>query len=726
MGLESAVGALLRIWPDLPVLVGPDWPRLEEKLDVLFTRMADADDNERTVLASTMLLELQPYPAIRPVLRQHLDTDVRMYGLPSGVPRGDGRTWTWPSVLGEYEDVRSRAVGAPQDAEPPGPAAARRYVNTRVCEPGSGADVAQDSPLRPATRYDILVNVGARDDRSLLAAADADFPAELLPPGGLWLSVVAHAPGTSETPVQRWLYLPEEGDSFVCPCAPGSAGHACTPGQREPYAVVPLTTPAVPAPVLVRLAIYHHAAVVHVHELTLPMSAPARFAAQVIYSLTRSFSELGAFRDRTISVYTCGTAAAGRVYVNGVSAESMAFSYSDQQAENACRIARTSLFKAHLVKQDGGWASTYREHRKGQQGFEADLLALARVGRDLHASIFGRGDWPQIRETLLHEAAAGPAVVQCGRMSTERLAVPWQLVYDLPMQSGDTTPYVCPSVREIGTATSEQPGVCPHEDTHQPQGRSVLCPYGFWGLAHILEVPPHQGEENGLAHVVSDRADTPVATVIGWNPQLSPGKESKAEALRHLGALRGRLGVLPPEIERRDDLGRRLAGSDMDLVYVYGHCERSLAEGATASSAVLVLGKDEFFTPQDVKQWAGYYAWPWPHWPERKPLVVLNACHTGEIQAATLADFVNAFTETAGAAGVVSTEVTLEQGLAGFAMELFLAELANNVSVGRAMRRMRWALLARGNVMGLAYTPYCAADLSLRRAAAADNSGRKQ
>ncbi|SNY53179.1 CHAT domain-containing protein [Paractinoplanes atraurantiacus] len=671
-----------RVWDRLPGAVGPDWPVVREELIGLLGEMARTGDSvSRDELALRIADLIGPYT----------EAMYTRYNSPSvrGIPHGDEGIW---------EDET-------------GPA--RRYVNTRLCRHGTETDIARDAALLPATGYDVLVNIGRRDDRSLLPADEAGFPRDRLPPGGLWLMLVVHTPAGFE---QRWLYLPEDGDSYVCPCSPRTASHVCTAEQRRPFAVVTVTTPAEPARLTVRLAVYHGAAVVHVHEVGLPMTSPARLSATVVYSLTRSFTDLGPFRDRKLSVFTSPSAAGtdGRVYVNGVSAEPMAFSYSDQQAENACKTARTQLFQTHLVKVADRWTSTYDDQQaKKQAEFEADLLALARVGRALHASVFGRGDGPQIRQMLLHEAGAGPAVVQCGRLANEKLTIPWQIVYDLPMQSADETPYVCPSVRELG---GPKPGVCPYEDDHKPVGRSVLCPYGFWGLAHILEVPPNLGEERALRHVVSEQANLPVATVLGWNPQPSPAEErSKVEALRHVQVLReGALGVVSPVIDKRRTFGERLAFADMDVVYVYAHCERQRDEGATASTAKIVFGTGETFTAVDVRGWNEYYDWPARHWEDREPLVVLNACHTGEILAATLTGFVDAFAQTAGAAGVVATEVTLEQCLAGLAMELFLAELARNVPVGEAMRRMRWSLLARGNVMGLAYTPYCAADLTLR------------
>jgi len=95
-----------------------------------------------------------------------------------------------------------------------------------------------------------------------------------------------------------------------------------------------------------------------------------------------------------------------------------------------------------------------------------------------------------------------------------------------------------------------------------------------------------------------------------------------------------------------------------------------------------------------------------PTRPNRKPLVVLNGCHTTDFTSGTLSDFVSAFVNRAGAAGVIGTEVAIEQNLAGFLMEIFLTNLAAGMATGEALRDARWQLVGYGNVMGLGYTPY--------------------
>lgn len=82
-----------------------------------------------------------------------------------------------------------------------------------------------------------------------------------------------------------------------------------------------------------------------------------------------------------------------------------------------------------------------------------------------------------------------------------------------------------------------------------------------------------------------------------------------------------------------------------------------------------------------------------------------------------MATFVSNFVG-AGASGVIGSETLLEQNSASTAMELFLKEFSSGSTVGEAIRKMRWSLLNQGTLLGLAYTPYCSADLRMRDRAA--------
>ena len=51
--------------------------------------------------------------------------------------------------------------------------------------------------------------------------------------------------------------------------------------------------------------------------------------------------------------------------------------------------------------------------------------------------------------------------------------------------------------------------------------------------------------------------------------------------------------------------------------------------------------------------------------------------------------------------------VAITQEVASWAMELLLSRLAAGEAMGAAVRAMRWEMMRRGNLMGLAYTAHC-------------------
>jgi hypothetical protein len=148
-----------------------------------------------------------------------------------------------------------------------------------------------------------------------------------------------------------------------------------------------------------------------------------------------------------------------------------------------------------------------------------------------------------------------------------------------------------------------------------------------------------------------------------------------------------------------------------DLLYFLCHGRRVGRGGSAEPGMALDLGRGGRLTAQDVTYWSSLS--PRVEWTDRRPFVVLNGCHTGERLPETLTDFVSAFVESTGAAGVLATEVAMERRLALLVMSEFATAWGSGIGVGAAVRRMRWNLLRRGNVMGLAYSPYCDAHLRL-------------
>ena len=256
----------------------------------------------------------------------------------------------------------------------------------------------------------------------------------------------------------------------------------------------------------------------------------------------------------------------------------------------------------------------------------------------------------------------GGAVVPRGGVITVagHTRVPWALVYDLPFTDG---PYrLCTSVGRFGPfgAGEPVPAQCPEPD----HSGNVLCPFGFWGLSGVLEQPA-----GPPARQIAPRS-RPVSVALAVDPALD-----RALTQRHVAELMSFLSpesissayVNPPE------LARALTDERADvvhLVYDQGVLESFEVEG-------------------------------WPH----RPLVVTTS---------PSADLVDAFVNGAGAAGVICPEVAVDQGMAGWVSGMLLARLAVEVPAGEALRRTRWEMLGRGNVLGLAYTLHAGADLRLR------------
>jgi hypothetical protein len=138
-------------------------------------------------------------------------------------------------------------------------------------------------------------------------------------------------------------------------------------------------------------------------------------------------------------------------------------------------------------------------------------------------------------------------------------------------------------------------------------------------------------------------------------------------------------------------------------VYFYCH------GGNTAYRHWLVVGQDDPLMPTylDETMRAG--------WEERPPLVVLNGCHTAKYDPATLLSFVHRF-GALGAAGVIGTEIPIHEYLGDAFGQFLIERLLSGQAVGAIVRDFRRQLLRKRNVLGLAYVPYCYADLRIELA----------
>ena len=620
----------------------------------------------------------------------------------SGLPVPDQQGGRRPRAAPTAEPARPipmTVAGPEKEEEKTRPIQVARSVNVCVTRPGGAFGSLAEEPLAPATDYEVLLGIGALGVANLLSAADARWPENLLADEDLRLRAVLFMAGGTAPQVAS-LTLPRRAESYACDC-PAECGCA-----REPWVRFAITTPDRPGEWTGELVIYVGVVAVHVQRLELPVAVSgAGPSARLLYRLTTDFSRLGPLADRAASILV--TDGGARAVVNGLPFADNPVRIDAAAADGAVREMRQLLYDLHLV---AGVSTADPLHRKDFVAYVADLATLARHGAVVFDRLFRDNEvFDTLPELIRHEAAARgrPSVITVADATDgTRHPVPWSLVYDLPMPADPRTDYdLCPSVARFGPGGAGEPvpAHCP-EPVHQG---NVLCPFGFWGLAGIVEQPVSTAAI--VWHVTGD--PLPHTLTAAVDPNLD-----RLLTKQHIVDLTAALepGAVDTHLVRSArQLAELMAEQTTDIHYLY--CHGGYREFlATRPQPVLCFG-DSVLDPLDVANWRRDQGlWPRPHWPSRKPLVVMNGCHTAEMTTATLANFVDAFTNRAGAAGVVGTEISIEQGMAGAAMSRFCQLLVSGASVGAALRTLRWEMLGRGNVMGLAYTLYCVAALRLR------------
>ncbi|MGH3630598.1 MAG: hypothetical protein ACRDRL_24550, partial [Sciscionella sp.] len=573
-----------------------------------------------------------------------------------------------------------------------------------------------DEAPTPGSAGTLHVGLGPHDARSIVGdAREHPFPVDELPPvaQGWWLTATAQGPGVPGGQVALPLFLPHAGAGWSCPCPPGSL-HACDASQRRAWLVFPLQMPAHRADADVEVCVYLGRILIQALRVRLPVDGrPA--AAAIAWSRGTALGDLYAAARRGASLYESDEHGRHRVLLGEADGRYIAFELGEAQAAQAARILRSTLQRAHLQRRDRlgfgrgeEWTSLYDgDLRKSDDAYAADLRALAVAGADAYRALLSQREHRDRLRTWLDGETARlgrPPTIQLARATNTRVALPWQLLYHEPLAGDPAALPLCPSALQFGphrAPGTEIPPRCPHAAGHALYPGAV-CPYGFWGLAYILEIPPWAGSRD-LPRVTGRRP--PADLVMAVNHTLKP--DTRAAHQDALAAISGDRFALAADTER----ARTLLAAGADVMYFLAHGVRLSGPERTVPAVGLDLGDGVAITPADVASW-GEFAMPTVREAHR-PLVVLNGCHTGEVLDDTLSEFVTAFIGGADAAGVVATEIPLDAPVACAAAEQLIAALWRGQHVGQAVHALRWDLLARGNVMGFAYSPYCDADLTL-------------
>jgi hypothetical protein len=554
--------------------------------------------------------------------------------------------------------VNGSPAAAPKTNGKPSPVRAAptpRQVTLNINKPGHPNPVP--GALESGARYTLRLSIAPDTAPAPERGASLDEP-------GWWLSIRTTGTKVSCDHRPTPFFLPVNGAAFRCPCRAGEA-HTCAFHERMPWLDMGVTTTA-PGPASLECVIYHGGAVLLVLRMSLTVgeSGPAPEVA-VPFATDRTVADPNRYADRALSFVT-GLGPGGRHEVRVADAHGghIAIDLTPGALEGAVELL------GDVVTRPAG---------------AEELRQLAMLGSVAFEVLCPEDDDRKVIRARLASAArqlSRPPVIQIAGIAPQRLQLPWQLVYDLPVT--ESSP-VCPSLSIYGPGTTagEPPLRCPYEDRHGQDG-GMLCPYGFWGFGYLVE------EQYGVDPPRVTGGASPPTLMVARN--RAGGDGSWEVRRRTLARISGAAGVV---VVTDTDTLRTGLQDGVDLLYV-------LCPGSAPGEVQFAPG--DKLTAATLSGWGQVGAAGRRR--GRRPLVLVSASEAGS-------DLVGSLINGLGAAGVLATEVAFDRDTAAGAMEAFLSGLYIGDSLGGALRRMRWDLLARGSLAGLAYTAYGCIDLRI-------------
>ncbi len=316
-----------------------------------------------------------------------------------------------------------------------------------------------------------------------------------------------------------------------------------------------------------------------------------------------------------------------------------------------------------------------------REELEALLIPLVKAGRQMHMALLPSGSVSKGDAASVGAALTAEATVQIiqHRAGLGYSTLPWNLVYDHAFLPHSGRNRLCPDYP--GHAIDD----CPHRDDYE-----VMCPTGFWGYRAVLEEPWVVTDSAILAPPVAGDGDVAVGY---FDDRLSDsGRQARTLAGLGLGRIAdfdGLLDVL------RDD------SSQIDFLYFYAHHASDDSVGVPGIGIGGELLSSLTFDALGV------------HW-AKHPLVFINGCGSGDYSITDPISLIEELRE-AGASGIVSTECTLWDPLAGRLGEQVITGLAEGGEIGHILRDLRRSLLVEdNNPLGFVYRLQALSETTVR------------
>ena len=300
------------------------------------------------------------------------------------------------------------------------------------------------------------------------------------------------------------------------------------------------------------------------------------------------------------------------------------------------------------------------------------LIPMARAGFRAYDALVDRFAGGVDQVAALEEAMARTGMIQLALRRSARTLLPLACIYDYAFETNAPGEEysLCPRFSEAVRRHEDLEQLACFIDSCSERGDRTLCPSGFWGFRHDIGAPVDIDVGRPVA--------TGVSRGVGLHLTIGVSTDSNlVERAPHVNILH----QLCPDpswhyTESRNGLFGLMRTAPSQIVYLYCHA------GVQGRVPYLQVGPlAELGITRDNIRYQRI------RWTEPRPLVFINGCQSGAVEPELALDLVSGFISTAGAAGVIGTEITVFEPLARVIAESALTAFLAGAPIGRAMRR---------------------------------------
>jgi len=602
---------------------------------------------------------------------------------PSRRPNGQAHV----SLMEEHLDHAKPESSArkPESGKP-----AERFANV-VLQDLNGAVLDAGSKIEPRQLFTMNLSIRELKDKSLVQKPHPID--ENLPKGqDLSLKVVVSSSdfdlGLDETPkdechiVQSLFLLPADG------------GAAKASDGKEDLAIS-VRAPAAAMTAHLRINYYFRNHPVQSQLLTAEIGAEkSAVNVELDFSFSSSLADLETLPQRPqMSLFTHTGEEKGHTLM-----------IQDKSENNLLTPVLLNFDKANINGIVKKFRSALEDYAPGDHKVTKAMLIramqnLAPVGQELYDSII-----PANYKRVLRNCLKGQKgfVVQITRPISDDWTIPWGWIYDINLDP-DLDPSDIPVCQCIKDWDEKSPLIL-DPDHHPLHTANVLCPLGFWAFRYSVEILSNEKIAN-LSNISLSGDFNIVAAVnssLDWKDHITTletiFQKKYPECVMKRATSKDQIQAC---------LGVESADQNILAIYFICHGDK---ETVGDPNTYLVVGQNEKLTTKKLGFW--FESWD-ANWETTHPLVFINACHSVEIQPNTYSSFQREFIGQANAAGVVGTEVKVNEKIAKEFAQSFFASLVNGGSVGQSLQQAKMDYLRQGNLIGLNYTSYCWSDLRI-------------